>query len=296
MTACVICGCTERTPFYTGRIREGRFGEVSAEECQIIECSGCGARTLESPQLEAKAFYQSDAYRQRVDGAADTASYFRNHDAEQLKHLEATGTGGLREKVIADVGCGAGSFLHCLEGMARKIVAIEPSETFRISLKERGYLTFAYAIDAIAELEGEVDIAVSFSVIEHVERPDQFLSEIRRLLRPGKGRLIISTPNAEDALLTILPADYPQFFYRRAHLWYWTADALKGLLLRTGFNDAVISPVQRFGLGNFMGWLRDRSPQGEHSLRVVTSAVDAVWKAELQRLGVCDYLFATARA
>ncbi len=203
MTACVICGCTEREPFYTGRIREGRFGEVSAEDCKSIEGGGCRARTLDNSQVEAKA--------------------------------------------------------------------------------------------SIADLEKPVNVGVSLSLIEYVDRPEQFLSEIRQSLRPGKARLIISTLNV-DALLTILPMVYPQFFYRRAHLGHWTADSLKRLLLRTGFSDAVISPVQGFGLGNFIGWLRDRSPQGGNSLRVVTFTADAERKAELQRVRGCDSLFASARA
>ncbi len=240
-------------------------------------------------------FYESDAYRGLVDGAVEEAEYYRNHDVEQLRHLTATGTGGFRDKVIADVGCGAGSFLHCVAGMAQKVVAIEPSNTFRIALAARGYATYPYAADALVDLKGQVDVAVSFSVVEHVEHPDQFLAEIRQLLRPGSGRLTISTPNADDALIGMLPTDYAPFFYRRAHLWYWTPEALRSLLLRAGFVDPIVVPMQRFGLSNFLAWLRDRSPQGQRAFPFVTAAVDAVWKQELQRIGVCDYLFASAR-
>ena len=294
MGQCGACGDTNRGVIYTGRIREGRFGELSTEDCRIMECLGCGARELEQKELDSARFYESDVYRARVDGSGSIAAYFTTHDAEQLRHLTATGTVIFRDKMVADVGCGAGSFLHCVEAMASRIVAIEPSETFRASLAGRGYLTFPYAADAVTEVEGQVDVAVSFSVIEHVERPEQFLRDVRKLLRPQDGTLIVSTPNACDALLTMLPSDYPQFFYRRAHLWYWTADALQTLLLRAGFRDVTIMPVQRFGLGNFLGWLRDRRPQGQKPCAFATPAVDSVWKAELQRLDACDYLFATA--
>lgn len=296
MTSCVICGDAEFVAVYSGPIRRGKFGEVSQESFEIVECRGCGVRALDGSHLALATFYESDEYRDRVDGAADAASYFKAHDGEQLRHLTAVGTGGFRGKVVADIGCGAGSFLHCVEGMAGSLIAIEPSGTFRDSLMQRGYATFPYAADALTEFAEQVDLAVSFSVLEHVEQPAAFLRDIHGLLKPGDGRLTVSTPNADDALLQLLPSDYPQFFYREAHLWYWTADALKRLLIRTGFSDVVVSPVQRFGLGNFMGWLRDRSPQGNTTFGVVTPAVDAVWRSELQRLGACDYLFATARA
>jgi 2-polyprenyl-3-methyl-5-hydroxy-6-metoxy-1,4-benzoquinol methylase len=296
MTACTICGEGDRVPVYTGRIREGRFGELSQSDCTIMECRGCGVRALEERELNLTSFYESDAYREHVDGSAAAADYFVRHDAEQLRHLTAIGTGNLRGKVIADVGCGAGSFLHCVEGMASRVVAIEPSQTHRSVLCQRGYLTFPYTADALAEVKGMVDLAVSFSVLEHVDNPEQFLREIRQLLKPHAGTLVLSTPNADDALVDMLPVDYPQFFYRRAHLWYWTPNALSTLLLRAGFTSVAVMPLQRFGVGNFLGWLRDRAPQGEKTFGVATPAVDAVWKAELERLGVCDYLFASAKA
>lgn len=295
MNSCALCGGATSV-VYTGRIREGRVGEYSQNDCRIFECGACGVRSLERTGVNDAAQYESDDYRTRVDGAPGTDCYFSRHDAEQLRHLTMVGTGAFRDKTVVDVGCGGGSFLDYVAEVARTVVAIEPSRTYRASLERRGYATFPYVADAIESFKGSVDFATSFSVIEHVERPDQFLREIRQLLRQGEGQLIISTPNADDALLTLLPVEYRRFFYRRVHLWYWTAAALKQLLLTCGYIDPVVMPVQRFGLGNFLGWLRDRVPQGDLRFDVTTPAIDAVWKAELQRTGQCDYLFALARA
>ncbi len=42
--------------------------------------------------------------------------------------------------------------------------------------------------------DGSFDAVVSLQVIEHLQRPREFVSEVARVLRPG-GRLILSTPN-----------------------------------------------------------------------------------------------------
>lgn len=47
--------------------------------------------------------------------------------------------------------------------------------------------------------DGSFDFAVSFQVIEHIERDAEFVREVSRVLRDG-GRFIVSTPNAPMSL------------------------------------------------------------------------------------------------
>lgn len=54
---------------------------------------------------------ESGTYRATVDGANGAAAYYMNHDVEVACRLSLIGTASLRGKVIADIGCGAGSFL-----------------------------------------------------------------------------------------------------------------------------------------------------------------------------------------
>ena len=120
----------------------------------------------------------------------------------------------IRNKVssIADIGCGAGSFLSHVSGLAKHIVAIEPTKRYHSSLRKSGYAVFSYVSDALKKFQEGVDIAFAFQVIEHVQNPHEFLTEISSLLKPG-GQLIIVTPNRDDILLKLLPEEFSPFYY-----------------------------------------------------------------------------------
>lgn len=294
-TICRLCGTDTFEAVYTGPIRMGRFGNVSPEAHTLHRCTECRAVALPESLVPDAAFYESDEYRASVDIGTEAADFYRSHDAEQLRHLGMVGgTGDLRGKTIADIGCGAGAFLDFVSGVAGRCIAIEPSQTFQQTLGAKGYTVYPYAAEAHAAESGQIDFAVSFSVLEHVADPLGLLRDVRQLLAPG-GRLVLSTPNADDILMTALPDVYPAFFYREAHLWYFDAVSLERLLAQAGFTDVDVAFFHRFNLSNFRNWQTHHRPCGEDRLPDVTPAMDAAWKAELEATGRADYLVATAR-
>jgi 2-polyprenyl-3-methyl-5-hydroxy-6-metoxy-1,4-benzoquinol methylase len=290
---CKICGGIDTRVVYNGPIRLGKFGNISIEHYCLRQCNSCHVIAL-PPIIENIApYYESQTYRYEIDGGGEVADYFRLHDAEQLRHLKITGTSEFRDKTVADIGCGGGAFLDNIKGYAKLAIAIEPSEVFRASLSKRGYIPCAYVEDALHDYKNKVDIAVSFSVLEHVDDPLLFLKQIYMLLLPN-GKLILSTPNSDDVLLQALPDGYSQFFYRKTHLWYFNSSSLSKLLEFAGFKEIKIIPYHRFGIANFLAWLKDKAPKGELQMDFITQAIDATWKAELERTFRCDYLYAKA--
>lgn len=290
---CIICGSSTFSIAYEGPIRIGKFGNLSNMPVQIKKCLSCSSISLPSIIENQADFYESETYRQEVDGGSDVRDYFRMHDSEQLKHLSVSGTSIYRNRVVADIGCGAGSFLDYIHSVCKTAIAIEPSSLFRKSLSERGYVTYPYAADALADYENKVDVAVSFSVVEHIENPLAFIKDIYRLLSED-GKLIISTPNTTDVLLEAIPDVYAPFFFRKAHLWYFDVESLRNLLKAAGFTDISIVPFHRFGFGNFLSWIKDRVPKGDSQFAYISETVDAVWRRELERTGRSDYLYAVA--
>lgn len=295
MSACPICGSVEATAAVRTRVRMGRFGDLSDLEHDIMRCSGCGVLALPDLLEDRAGYYESEQYRADVDGSFDACAFHALHDAEQTRHLRVTGTELFRDAVVADIGCGAGSFLDAVSGLVKRRIAVEPAAMYHAHLAGRGCDIYPYAADAVKDHAGEVDVAVSFAVIEHLEDPQALLRDARTLLRPG-GHVVISTPNTRDVLLEALPDVYPSFFFRKVHSWYFDADSLERALTLAGFTDVRIVPVQRFGLGNFLGWLAHERPTGDAMPAYVTPAVDAVWRAELERTGRADFLYAIARA
>ncbi|MBO6702588.1 MAG: class I SAM-dependent methyltransferase [Pseudomonadales bacterium] len=260
---------------------------------QIFECDKCGGVFL-PPFGSIDSYYESHAYRQDYDGGDSDADFFRQHDGEQLKNLAFVGTQELRGSVLCDVGCGAGSFLDLTNGYVDRTIAIEPDEIYRESLHRRGHEAFAYVADALPAMQDQADIVTMFSVIEHVEDPLKLLEETIGIIKPG-GRLVLSTPNLDDLLLTALGDVYAEFYYRQVHLWYFSSTALANLLKKVGFEDVRVECYQRFGLSNFMHWLRDSKPRGDDSFPGITESLDALWRQQMAQSGRGDYLVAHAR-
>jgi SAM-dependent methyltransferase len=225
-----------------------------------------------------------------VDGGANAATYYELHDREQADKLQIVGTDALRGRVVADVGAGAGSFLDLARGMASATIAIEPTRSFHDDLRRKGHVVFDYCGAVAPEWSGKADLVVCFSVLEHVEEPRQLLSELKGLLRPG-GRALVSTPNLDDWLVTLLPDDYAPFFFRHVHRWYFDAGALTALARSAGFAQVRPFYVHRFDLSNFLVWLRDRQPSGTARLDVPAPLTGA-FRATLEATGRADYLYA----
>src|SRR5262245_14961120 len=223
--SCNICGSSNSEPVYEGRIRAGRFGTLTNENYRVVRCAKCGVDRLD-PFPRDLSSYETGAYRQMVDGSSEISDYYRNHDQEIAGRLKLIGSAHLRDKVVMDVGCGAGAFLDIVKGVARATIGIEPQRNLAAALQEKGHKHFSYAADLVAAAPASIDIAVSFQVIEHVAEPQTFLREICACLRPG-GQLYLTTPNRDDILMLVGPGTYSQFFYRIAHLWYFDTPSLR---------------------------------------------------------------------
>ena len=285
---CAICGSRQWVEHYRGPVRFGRFGTFVPG--LVLRCQCCEAARLVGEPVD----YESDAYRKLVDGGGEAADFHRLHDAEQAEKLALIGTGGLRGKCVADIGCGAGSLLDVVRAVGARTLAVEPMTAYHAAMRNCGHMVFPMVESVPLEWHGQVDLATCFSVLEHIEDPLVFLKAIRRLLKPG-GRLLVSTPNRDDWLLELLPEDYRQFFYRVVHRWYFSVGSLRQLGFRAGF--ATVSPVfhHRFDLSNFLLWLRDRRPTGLGHL-AASSVLDATFKATLVASGRSDYLHAWLEA
>lgn len=242
----------------------------------------------------AETDYASTEYRDLVDGGATAATYYDLHDREQADKLRIVGTDALRGRVVVDVGAGAGSFLDVVHGLASATIAIEPTQAFHDDLRRKGHVVFDFCETVAPEWRGAADLVVCFSVVEHVDDPRQLLADVRALLRPG-GRALVSTPNLDDWLVTLLPDDYAPFFFRHVHRWYFDAIGLTALANAAGFQQIRPFYVHRFDLSNFLVWLRDRRPSGTGRLEV-PAPLTATFRETLEAAGRADYLYAWLEA
>jgi 2-polyprenyl-3-methyl-5-hydroxy-6-metoxy-1,4-benzoquinol methylase len=155
---------------------------------------------------------------------------------------------------VLDLGCGEGRFTSALaaagvqavgaevaEEPLRRAAAAHPSLELRLIPCEAGW-----------DLEdASFDVVWAGEVIEHVADTAGWLSEVRRVLRPG-GRLLLTTP-AHGSLRMLWLALNPRarerhFDPRGEHLRFYTRRSLIELLRDFGFERVEVG-----GLGPPLG-------------------------------------------
>jgi len=128
---------------------------------------------------------------------------------------------GIRSARIADIGCGDGQFLEYLERRGyRNSFGIEPDEIRAGHAQMRGVCVFSSrsAAEAAGKLSGCVDILIIWQVLEHIERPVDFIKEYVDWLAPS-GVMIISVPNQASIQTRLFGffSSYPDY---GRHVWY----------------------------------------------------------------------------
>ncbi|MGQ9635973.1 MAG: class I SAM-dependent methyltransferase [Bryobacteraceae bacterium] len=111
---------------------------------------------------------------------------------------------------VLDVACGEGYGSALLASVARSVVGVD------IAPEAIEHARAKYPLPNLRFLQGDcaalpleaasVDVVVSFETIEHHDRHEAMLSEIRRVLWPG-GLLVMSTPNRPECSPPGAPAN-----------------------------------------------------------------------------------------
>lgn len=285
--SCPICKANEIQEIYSGPIRIGTFGNNSTEDHAVNGCKNCQSQWLVSGGEPAE-YYDSEVYMHEFDAGKTLSEYYNVHDGPQLKHLNWAKTDNIRGKKIADFGCGAGAFLDFVQGPAKETVGIDINEIFVKEMQAKGHFAYQDLDQAARTHKGRMDLICAFSVIEHLENPMMILNGLRALAHQ-ESRLLISTPNANDFMLSQNIPNYPAFFYRKVHLWYFTATALTKILEDCGWKVQKTHYLQRFGLANFNAWKKEGKPTGAMDADSVSIVESETWRAERCEEGTADY-------
>lgn len=154
---------------------------------------------------------EEDYLRQRLSPMPGDPLYLHLHDLRLA--LERFRTA--EPLAVLDYGCGGSPYR-----------TLFPSATYhRADFPPASHVDFLLGTDGTLPTvpNGSYDLILSTQVLEHVRDPSLYLSEARRLLRPG-GRLLLTTHGTFPD--HGCPHDY----------WRWTADGLRLTLEQNGLH------------------------------------------------------------
>jgi SAM-dependent methyltransferase len=160
-------------------------------------------------------------------------------NATRLHHLMRHASPDSHPRLL-EVGCMHGDFIYQARGAGYDARGADLSATAVDEANRRmpGAVTLTTLDSSFAD--DSLDVVAAFNVIEHMDRPDQFLDQVARVLRPG-GVLVAETPAQESVYHHVL--------------------FLRGRLKPEGEADVGVHPgthIFKFGRRSWTTILRDR--------------------------------------
>jgi 2-polyprenyl-3-methyl-5-hydroxy-6-metoxy-1,4-benzoquinol methylase len=222
----------------------------------IVRCDDC-ALVFSNPQVVEDVVLEEYREGGSNDLWVDVLTSPRQLELDRAKFQEILDElephrGGRR---LLDVGTSIGLFLR---------LALDRGWSGRGT--EFGRRALAYARDEldvpvddspIEDIDEEYDVVSVLSVLEHVNRPREFLRHVARLLKPG-GATYLIVPNV-DSLATRVLHERAATFDGRNHLLYFSPRTLRDLLGREGF-EVVSMRTRVASLDPVLEWLTYREP------------------------------------
>jgi len=182
--------------------------------------------TFPKPSLEKlPSYYESDDYISHTDGKRsvfERAYHFIKGIAlkNKLKLINSQSSKGN----LLDIGAGTGDFLVAAKKDGWQITGIEPSAKAKGIAINKG-VTFAESLD---ELESNsFDVITMWHVLEHVPNLDEYISELKRLIKPS-GTIVIAVPNFKSFDANFYGRHWAAYDVPR-HIWHFSKTAIEKL-------------------------------------------------------------------
>jgi SAM-dependent methyltransferase len=206
-------------------------GEPADErEYELERCASCGSAVTDGGPPPAEAYERGQYSPGKPRMAAPVTLFQRFVTRQPVRFLRRAGLGdGAR---VLDVGAGPGRLVAALNDAGFDARGIEPSRRSAALARQAGLPVDRREL--LEHADTNLDAAVMWHVLEHLDDPPTALVTVRGWLRPG-GLLLVGVPNlasmqAEVAGEGWLHLDAPR------HRVHFTADGLRRLLVRSGFD------------------------------------------------------------
>ena len=246
-TLCCVCGIDDAVQIGAGedfeyRTTDDTFTAVKCRSCSLVYLNP--RPTLADMETIYPAEYHAFDFSEKDFGLVHKIR--SRLEAKRLLEYCGPLPDGAR---ILDVGCGDGFHLRLLREFGNKTWNLEGVDLDRraVEAAEGSGLKVHFGSVESLDLDAEsYDLVFMIQTIEHVERPDEFLAAVSRLIKPG-GCVVIVTDNTDSVDFGLFKKGYWGGYHFPRHLNLFNKASLSKLATKKGLLveglTTIVSPV-----------------------------------------------------
>jgi 2-polyprenyl-3-methyl-5-hydroxy-6-metoxy-1,4-benzoquinol methylase len=218
--------------------KETYVSPYNNQEYKRYECPNCDVHWWE-PLKIIPEFYESEVFEDYVAFHEGIGTRLLENHKAFFKHFPSN----VRGKLL-DVGCGDGRFLKHAKEQGFEVWGIDfDKKSVENAKRNLGIDTvFAMSLEEFYEYAKEknlkFDVITFFEVLEHQDKPREFLEMVKGLLKEG-GYIAGSVPNRERLFVEIswkyFHGDHPPHHFLR-----FSKSSLEKVLNFSGFKDVEV--------------------------------------------------------
>ncbi|APX91417.1 hypothetical protein BV394_16135 (plasmid) [Brevirhabdus pacifica] len=233
---CTVCG-------------QGPLDSIDAtESLRYFACSHCGLcikQVRDGGQREDFELGQASYYEdEEVDPFQEPTAIRKERAARRAQVLSSYVVPGRK---VLEIGPGGGQLADWIVAQGAEYTGCEHSQVLTQKLRERGLNVSQGEFETLAFPE-QVDLVLSFHIIEHVPEPLAQIEKAFEVTRPG-GHFILGTPNAKSWEQRMLPRLSANFDI--GHLHVFSPESLRIMAQEAGWT------VERVWTSEYTSdWLR----------------------------------------
>jgi len=227
---------------------------VSRETFSIFidEESGLLVTTPRPENQELGKYYESENYISHSNSKKSLLDkvyqVVRNYTIKQKVKL--INSFNETDKKILDIGTGTGSFLAACKNIGWDVTGVEPDKNARTLAKETLQNSRYKIYKSVEDLKlgtqypepRTYDIITMWHVLEHVPNLSEYVSNLKKLLKPS-GTLIIAVPNYKSFDATYYKEYWAAYDVPR-HLWHFSKAAIQKLFQQEKMKVVKILPMK----------------------------------------------------